>query len=300
MSWYLYTLLAGVFLSASVILDKHIVDKRLGHVSATTITALAGLAGIPFLAGILFLFPTVPSPRIMLLGTATGWLLIAAYQLYYTALRRADASLVTTLFQFILPFNYLFGVIVFREHIHTINIAGLILIALAATIIASEERQKKWRLRGDVLGIMLVASALISCSDALFKAAAAETSFKEVIIVEYASSILAGLVLLSFKKVRQELRSLKKIAGNVTLMSQTNELLNLGGMLALRYALTIGPIALIQGALAAQPIIVFTMALLLGFVFPHMQQHTRRSRWRYTFEAASMCAVIAGSVLITR
>ncbi len=299
MTWLLLALLATLFYSATNIIDKHLIDRRFQNISATTITSLAALSGIPFLVILLVVNHfSYPSFSTTAYGFLAGWLVLAAYQLYYMSLRHADAALITSLYQFILPFNYLLGLVFLKESITTTQVVGLLLIVCAATVTAAEEREGAWKLRLKVLLLMIIASLLISVSDLVFKKAAHETPFLQLATAEYLSTIVAGSILLVLPKVRKELMLLRGSYGKVLTITQSNEILNLGGMLALRFALTLGPIALVQGIMGAQPIVVLIMAMLLSTLFPHLRQHTKKSQKKLSVELAAMLVLMVGGFLV--
>ena len=72
----------------------------------------------------------------------------------------------------------------------------------------------------------------------------------------------------------------------------------LTGSLAMRYAILLGPIALVQGIMGAQPMIVLALAGLLAFAFPHMRQHRKKSKNRLAIELVAMGTIVVGGLLI--
>ena len=301
MTWVVFAFAAATLFSCTNIIDKYLIDKRYRKLSTTTITTIGALAGIPFAAALLLILRTLPSASTFLYGLVAGWLVLAGYQLYYKALWFADAALVTSLFQIILPFNYLFGLLFFQDKITFVQIAGMLIIVAAATIAATEQREKKWRLRSHVLVTMTLASFLLSLSDLVFKHVSESTPFLQIAATEYFSSILAGLLLLFFvPKVRRELRTLKKSFRAVASFSEFNEAFTFAGNLSLRYAISLGPIALVQGVLGAQPIIVLALSAVLGFAVPKLRQTKKSSFGDTLLKIGSMLLLVLGSFLITR
>ncbi len=267
MSWFLFALLAAVLQTSSIVTDELLLGKHFKRISELSLTAAAALAGIPLLLVFAALVDQMPSPRTFLLGIAAGWLILGAYQLYYTALRKSDASLVATLFQLVIVFNLLLGITIFREHPTTLQLTGLIAVTIAAVIISFEQREKKWKLRTDVLVLMSSASLLLSISDVVFKYAAEGSAFLTLSMAEYSSTALAGILLVFLSsKVRRELWSIRRSVRSVVGIIELNELFTLFGALAIRYALVIGPLALIQGVMGTQPFIALVLGGMLGFL----------------------------------
>ncbi len=300
MHWIVFALLATVLFACNSVIDKHLIDRHFKYINASTITVLAALAGVPFLIGLLIFGGAVPDTRTLLFGFLSGWMVLGAYQLYYRALRVADASLITTLFQLILPFNYIFGIVFLNEHLTLLQLAGVVLIVIAASATSIEEREESWKFRWDVILLMTIASLLISLSDLTFKHVVETTPFIEIATAEYMSSIVAGLLLLAFMpSVRTNLKKMRGIYKKLFFISESNEFFTFTGSLAMRYAIFLGPIALVQGIMGAQSIVVLAIARLLAFFFPALRQHQKKSKKYFMIEVASMVVVVAGGIMVS-
>jgi len=302
MSWFFYALLAAFVYSCSIVTDKLLLTRQFKKVSELSLTTAAALAGIPLLAVFLVFVRPFPDLNTLAYGLAAGWLLILAYQLYYIALRKADAALITTLFQLVLPFNFIVGMVFFDEKPTLLQVAGLLIISLGATLISLEQKERKWRLRTDVLLLMASASLLLSTSDAVFKNAAENIPFSTLAVSEYASSVLAGLLLfICVPKVRRELMSIRTKLSQTFGVLEFNELLTLGGTVAIRYALVIGPLALIQGVMGTQPLMVMVMVGVLGIFGIRMEAKAKkRNPLQHTLiKLVAIILVCTGSIFIS-
>jgi bacterial/archaeal transporter family protein len=301
MSWFGYSLLAAFFLSSSIVLDKFLLTRHFHKLSEVTLTTAAALSGVPLLFIYFVIVPQLPSKAIFLSGFAAGMLILAGYQVYYQALKNNDAALVTTLFQLILPFNLMFGILFFNESPTGWQYVGILLVICAATVISLEERESKWIIGKKVLLQMATASMLVSLSDIVFKKASESAPFLTLAVAEYSSSVVLGVVLFfAFKKVRRELFSIGRNIFSTSRLLTLNEVFTLGGTLSIRYALVIGPLALVQGVMATQPFIVMVIVAFLslfGLKLHHKKQ--KLTAVHFTLRAASIVTVIAGSVLIS-
>ncbi len=300
MSWFYFALLAATLYSGAIVADKLILTKYFGKVSELSLTTAAALSGIPLLIIFYLLVGKLPSLRLMMYGFVAGWLMLGAFQLYYKALNRADASLITTLFQMILPFNFIFGLWFFSESVTALQVLGLIIISISSVAISLEQKEKKWQLKSNVLLLMISASLLASLSDVVFKLGSENESFLQLSLAEYSSTVVAGIIiLLVSKKVRRELRGLgKQLRGTIGFL-QMNELLNLFGTLAIRFAIITGPIALVQGVMGAQPFIVLVISLIAGAFGVKSLRVKHLTRKSLMIELTAMVAVCAGSVMIS-
>jgi drug/metabolite transporter (DMT)-like permease len=302
MSWFLYAFLAAFLYSCSIVSDTYLLTRQFKKISELSLTTAAALAGIPLLAVFLLFVRPFPTLKTMAYGLVAGWLLILAYQIYYVALRKADAALITTLFQLVLPFNFIIGVVFFDEKPTILQIVGLVIISVGSTLISLEQKEKKWKLRLDVLLLMAVASLLLSTSDAVFKNAAEDLPFMTLAISEYASSVFAGVLLyLLVPRIRKELHTLRTSFTSTFGMLQINEAFTLGGTLAIRYSLVIGPLALIQGVMGTQPLMVLLLTGALG-LFGVKLYGSRKKRLPFRHLVLKISAIIivcAGSALIS-
>jgi drug/metabolite transporter (DMT)-like permease len=302
MGWFFYALIAATLFSGSVLTDKFLLTRYFKNVSTLTLTAAAALAGAPFLIVFILLFNKLPDARTFITGLTAGWMLMAAYQIYYVALKKADTALISTLFQLILPFNFIIGITYFNEQPKIIQIVGLVIVGVASIIISLDEKEKKWSFRADTLLMMAGASLLVSLSDAVFKFGAENSSFMSLAISEYFSTLLAGIIIIVVsKKVRRELKKLRKNISRTTGVLGFNEGLTLGGTLALRYALVIGPIALVQGVLSAQPLITVIMVAVLSFFGLKINEPRglQKRTFKVVMEISAVILVCVGSAMLS-
>ena len=302
MGWFIYALVAATLFSGSVLTDKFLLTRYFKNVSTLTLTAAAALAGAPFLLIFILLFNDIPDARTFLTGLTAGWMLMTAYQIYYVALKKADTALISTLFQLILPFNFIIGITYFNEQPTITQIVGLVIVGIASIIISLDEKESKWTFRVDILLMMAAASLLVSLSDAVFKFGAENSSFTSLAISEYSSALLAGIIIIVFsKKVRRELKKLRKHLSRTTSVLGFNEGLTLGGTLALRYALVIGPIALVQGVLSAQPLITVIMVTILSFfgLKINEQRSAQKRTLKVAVEIGAVILVCIGSAMLS-
>lgn len=133
MLWFWLSLFAATLYAGSNFIDKYLVAKTLKDVSTTTVSAIEAVAGLPFafIFSILVAFyGNFPNLKTFILGSVAGWILIIAFQAYYKALRLADASIVASLFQLIIPFNYIFGLIFLNESPSVIKLTGCLAIMI--------------------------------------------------------------------------------------------------------------------------------------------------------------------------
>lgn len=299
MTWALISVLAATGFAASNIIDKLLIEKKFKEISVNTIAAFNGLVGLPFLFLFFVLVDELPDTKTLIAGFAAGWLLFAAFRLYYKALISADPALVVTLFQMILPLNLLNGYLFFGEKPLLRQLIGAGIIFFASFITSLESKEKRWRLRKSLFTSMLVASVFVSFSDSIFKKAALDQPFFTVAVAEYASSVVAGIVLLFVsRKIRREIVSLWKGKVSHTFgAAMVNEVVNLGATLSMRYATTIGSIFLVQAVMGTQPIIVFILGITVATLFPGLHD-VKEYKKHWAIKLFAMLIAIGGAALI--
>lgn len=300
MSWFFFSLAAAVLFTSSIVTDKFLLVGRFKKVSELTLTTAAALAGIPALVIFILVARQFPQPKTLLIGIVAGWLTLAAYQLYYIALRKSDPALIATLFQLVTVFNLVAGLLFFRERPSSLQYVGLGLITVASILISFEEKEKKWVLRQDTLLLMIAASALLTLSDIVFKDAAEQLPFIQLSVAEYTSTVLAGLLLFSLHpRTRKELASLRKgISKSIGIM-ELNEVFTLLGTLSVRYSLVIGPLALIQAVMGTQPFIAIVLSFLLGIFGIHLEKRKKTSAKQLIVRLVLIITAVIGAVCIS-
>ena len=276
MNWLSYSLLASLFFAVSSLIDKIFIDRVLKDISALTIVILSAISGLPFLFLMLVFTDKLPSLNTVFFGFTASWLILAGSHFYFSALRHAEAAVVMSIFQLILPFNYIFGVIFFDEKLALTQIIGALIVmgGSIAVSIEQEEETKSWRIRRNAVALMVLASFLFSLSDVTFKLGGHESEFLPLAIAEYAGSVFGGFIIYFLSsKVHKELNSIFKSSKiKILSITQANEAFYLSASFLFRYALLIGPIALVQSIVGTSPIFVLIIAWVLGFLLPRYRQ----------------------------
>jgi drug/metabolite transporter (DMT)-like permease len=271
--WLPLALLAPLLFAGCVFVDKYLIEKITEDSPAVVITILAGLAGLPFLIGFGFIarHDILGFGFVNALGAiSAGLLVLAGYYFYYRALETADASLVATLFQFIVVFNYVLGLVFLDEHLKSIQLVAIGMVVFGSIVLTLESHQKKIRLNKSMLCQMLIATLLIAVSDVVFKLVAKKTAYLPTQFYEYSSGVIVGTLLLLFHGSARGtflamMRKFKKLAIGA---STFNEILNLGAIVSMRYAMFLAPIAVVQAVMSTQSVYLLILGIALTLMFP--------------------------------
>src|SRR5262249_14235603 len=143
-------------------------------------------------------------------------------------------------------FTYAIAYFVLHESLNGVQLAGGALV-MASAAVSSYEPAGRRRFRLSVVAPILVCTATIAASAVMFKFFAVRDAFWPVTFWSFAGQAVFGAVLLAIPHVRRQfLGMFREHPGAVMGINAANELINLGGGLAARYASILGPISLVQ------------------------------------------------------
>lgn len=255
--------------------DKYLVERyfRISNVGTLLIfTACMSAAILPL---IWFFHREVVDidTRSALLMMVAGALYMGAMLFYLKALQQEDASIVAVFFQAGPLFGYVLAYIVLGERLSPMQMAGG-LLTICGVVISSIQPQaigRRFKLRFALL--MLICSLALAVSALAFKFVAIRDAFWPSVFWMYAGEASFGLLLLGVRSDRQRFFGL--IKSNpifVISINAFNELINLLGTIATRFALTLAPLSLVQAIGGTTTLFVFAFGILLTLFFPNIER----------------------------
>ncbi len=301
-AWIPLALLAPLLFAGCNFVDKYLIEKVTEDSPAYVITILAGLAGVPFLIFVGFIARNdITSFGIAnaLGAISAGLLVLWGYYFYYKALVIADASLVAILFQMIVVFNYVLALIFLGEHLSVLQLAAMGLIIGGSIILTVESENRSLKFNKDIFVKMLIACFLIAVSDVVFKKIAKETAYLPTQFYEYSAGVIAGIFLLVFhSKARNAFIAMAKKFKRTAIGASTfNEVLNLGGIISMRYAMFLAPIAVVQAVMSVQSIYLILLGLLLSRLLPKYI-HEDVNKKHLTQKILAVAIMIIGTIIV--
>ena len=158
------------------------------------------------------------------------------------------------------------------------QIVGALVVVGGSLAVSLEEQPSGWKIKKNTVMLMMLASIFISFSDVVFKLGARESDFLPLAIAEYTGTVLAGLFVYYLSpKVHRELNQIFKMhRKKIITITQVNEAFYLSATLFFRYALLVGPIALVSAMVGTSPIFVLILGWLLGIIVPKFKQKKSR------------------------
>ncbi len=298
MSWIALAFLGPVLWAASTHIDKYLVErffKESGVGALLIFTSLVGLIGLPFIAAFVDVF------AIGAVGIAvtslSGLLYLTAMYFYLRALQQEEASVIAPLFQTSTLFTYVFAYVVLHETLTGLRLVGGILV-MASAAVASYEPGGRRRFKLGIVAMILACTATLAASSVLFKYFAVNDAFWAVTFWNFAGEAVFGAAMLLAPRVRRDFFGMfARHPGAVIAINGANELINLGGGLAARYASLLGPVSLVQAIGGTTSFFVFGFGVLLSLFFPRLGREDL-SRRSLIQKGAAVVLIVAGVILM--
>jgi drug/metabolite transporter (DMT)-like permease len=298
MTWWLPLALTGPILWAiSTHIDKYLVDRYFANSDTAVLMVFTALLSALLLIPIAIFAHGIFDVQLRDIAVlaAAGAMFMGAMLFYLRAIQGDEASVVATLFQANTLFTFLFAYVFLGEKLQLRQLAGSALIVFGALLISFEAGiAKGWRIRLVVL--MLVCTAVLAGSTIVFKVFAVRDDFWRTTFWMWVGEAIFGIVILAIPHYRKQFFALlKKNIGAVLGVNGANELINLGGTLGTRLALTMAPAALVSVVSSTTPLFVFVFGTALSFFAPRLAKEdvSRRALAQKAIASLIMAAGVA-------
>ena len=299
MTWWLPLALTGPILWAiSTHIDKYLVDRYFANSDTAVLMVFTALLSATLLIPIGIFARGVFDVNLsdVAVLAASGAMFMGAMLFYLRAIQGDEASIVATLFQANTLFTFLFAYLFLGEKLEVRQLVGGALIIFGALLISFEAASVKgWKVRLVVL--MLICTAVLAGSTIIFKVFAVRDDFWRTTFWMWVGEAIFGIVILAIPHYRKQFVALlKKNFGAVLGVNGANELINLGGTLGMRLALTMAPAALVSVVSSTTPLFVFVFGTALSFFAPRLSKEDL-SRRALTQKAIASVIMVAGVAL---
>ncbi len=298
MSWILLAFCGPVLWAASTHIDKYLVERffKDSDVGALLIfTALIGVPGMPLIAActdVLSLGRTG-----IIVTSISGLLYLTAIYFYLRALQQEEASVIAPLFQTSTLFTYVIAYFVLHERLTGWRLFGGLLM-MASAVVSSYDPHGTHRFKWSVVAPILICTAVLAGSSVMFKYFAIQDAFWPVTFWSFAGQAVFGAVLLAIPRIRHQFFGMfRKHPGAVLGINAANEVINLGGGLAARYASLLGPVSLVQAIGGTTSFFVFLFGMILSLFFPKLGRENL-SRRNLVQKGIAVTLIVAGVILI--
>lgn len=292
MSWLFLAILAQVFYTAVIFIDKYILEREIADYRGMPIYSAAIGAVFGILIWVLTGFPIL-SFRDGLLIILTGVLTTFGAATYFAALSDDEASKVTILFQMQPVITLILSFLILGERISSQQLIGFFLILISTTLISLEKKLEKVRF-SKVFWLILLTDFLWALAYVVFKFAIDTNSFSKVLSYESWGIGLGGLILyVFFPSIRNAFnKTNKRVRTRVLWFISINEGVFLFSRLLKYLAISKGPVSLVDVVGGIQ--IIF--AIIFGFILTSIAPKIFKENISST--GLSKKIVMAGLVLV--
>lgn len=270
MNWLILAFSGPVLWAASTHIDKYLVERYFKRSDVSVLLVFTALIGLVMLPFILYFKPAVLalSGKDEAVIAFSGVLYMAAMYFYLRALQDHEASRVAPFFQAGPVFAYALAYLVLGETLTSLQLLGGGLIVCGGLLL-SVRLGGRQRFEFKLAALMLTAAFIMAVSSVIFKAFAVRDEFWSTAFWTYLGEALYGFWLLALPKQRREFFGLLRTnTGAVLGVNAANELINLGGGLAVRYAVLLAPLSLVQAVGSTTTLFVFVFGVLLSLFLP--------------------------------
>jgi uncharacterized membrane protein len=269
--WLLFAFSGPVLWAISTHIDKYLVEKYFRHSSVAVLLVFTSLIGIVMLPFIWWYQPHVLDFSAVSIAVimASGILSIGSMLFYLQALQTEEASAVAPWFQASPLFGYFLAYLFLGETLSRPQIAGCLIIIAGAVLVSLDPSFRFVKIKTRLILLMLVCTFVLALSSVIFKFFAVQDEFWSTAFWAYAGEAIFGAGLLAIPAYFRQFRALLRTNTDAVLgVNASNELINLGGSLGVRYALLLAPLAIVQAIGSTTTLLVFLFGIVLTLLFP--------------------------------
>ena len=302
MSWLAFALCGPILWAISVHLDKYLVERYFKDADVIVLLIFTALMGLVLMPVIAWFEPGVFQRDLtsILLMTLSGLFYMTGITFYLRALQGHEASMVAPFFQSSPMFGYVLAYLVLGETLTPHQLPGGALIIVGVLSVSIGSGPKRERFRWQLAALMLCAGFVLSLSTLIFKAFALKDEFWETAFWMFAGEALFGVGFLCIGRYRRQFIDLCRVNGGALLaLNASNELINLGGGLANRYALIFAPLAIVQAVGSTTTLFVFVIGVMLTLLFPKISRENLSAR-EFAQKGIAAVLVAIGVTLVSR
>jgi drug/metabolite transporter (DMT)-like permease len=225
---------------------------------------------------------------------------MGALAFYLRALQDHEASVVAPFFQSSPLFGYLLAYLMLGETLTGMQLAGGALIVFGVLFVSAAGGPQRERFRWKLAALMLACGFVMSLATLIFKVFAVKDEFWITTFWMFAGEALFGAGFLAIGPYRRQFMHLLRSNGGALIgIKASNEMINLGGGLANRYALLFAPLSIVQAIGSTTTLFVFLFGVLLTLACPKFSKENLSGR-EIVAKGLAAVLVAAGVALVSR
>jgi drug/metabolite transporter (DMT)-like permease len=302
MSWLVFALCGPILWAISTHLDKYLVERYFKNADVLVLLVFTALMGLVLMPIIAWFEPGVFHRDGLSIGlmALSGLLYMGGITFYLRALQGHEASMVAPFFQSSPLFGAALAYLVLGETLTGQQLFGGALIISGVLSVSIGSGPKRERFRWKPAALMLCAGFILSLSTLIFKAFAVRDEFWATTFWMFAGEALYGVAILGIGRYRRQFFDLLRSNGGALIaINASNELINLGGGLANRYALIFAPLAIVQVVGSTTTLFVFLIGVILTLVAPSISRENLSAR-EFIQKGIAAVLVTIGVALVSR
>jgi len=302
MSWLAFALCGPILWAISTHLDKYLVERYFKNTDIMALLVFTALIGLVLMPIIAWFEPGVFKRDGLSIGlmALSGLLYMGGITFYLRALQGHEASMVSPFFQSSPLFGAALAYLVLGETLTGRQLLGGALIISGVLFVSIGSGPKRERFRWKLAALMLCAGFVLSLSTLIFKAFAVQDEFWATTFWMFAGEALFGVAILCIGRYRREFFDLLRSNGSALIaINASNELINLGGGLANRFALIFAPLAIVQAVGSTTTLFVFLIGVILTLVAPSISRENLSAR-EFVQKGIAAVLVAIGVALVSR
>lgn len=289
---------------ASNLLDKYIIEKyfRSTEEAESGVGVLVLFSSLFALLISLLAYTVAPDDiqggaKIAAIGLAVGFMNAIWLLLYLHAIENTELSRTIPIFQTIPIFAFVFAFLILGEALTSLQLLAGFIVILGAFSLTYHFSTRRFDIKPFLL--MLAASSIIAFSDVLFKLTTIESNFWNTAFWMGIGFFTFGVFL--YFSVATYRRQFNKFIvernWQIWQANAGNEIVDTAANLVFIYAITLGPVALVQAMNAYQPAIVFLGGLIAAHVLPGVfpEETDTASVWQ---KILGITVIMVGSILL--
>ncbi len=286
-------------MAACNFLDKILISKYFKGTGVGALVIYSAIFGF-IVVPLAYLFPAdffSPGWHILIMiGAGIGYMLGVIPYLY--ALRQEDTSTVIPIFQTIPVFSFILGYFFLNEFIEISKLWGIALLIIGSVIISTELSGGRIRFNWKTVSLMLLASAMFSLSNFLFKFMGVDYGFIITCFWNYIGYAIFGIFLLFIRTYRwQFLSTFRQNKLTILSLNSFNEIMAVGGAMLQNYAILLAPLALVVSVGGFQPVFAIIYGVILTLFFPKLLKEDISMK-RIGIKIFSIVLIFIGGYLI--
>jgi uncharacterized membrane protein len=301
MSWLLFAFSGPVLWAISTHFDKYLVERYFKRSDVAVLMLFTAMIGVVMLPPITLFAPNVMAPpaRDIALIAGSGILYMGAMLLYLQALQGEEASVVAPFFQIGPLFGYGLAYLVLGETLSGRQMAGGALVLGGAALVSIRFGVARPAFKLRLVLLMLSCGLAMAIAALIFKVFAIAVEFWTTTFWMFVGEALFGVAILAVPSYRaQFVAVLRRNPVALLAINGSNELINLGGSLGNRFALTLAPLSLVQAIGSTTTLFVFGFGVVLSLIAPPLAREALSASDLLQKGIAAL-AVAAGIALIS-